>query len=175
MVYFYCDYKDSEKQTVHGFLSSTIVQLCQQEPAFFTTVGKFYESNKDTHRTLRTDELLAILKDNISKLSKTIIIIDALDECAEVEDLITILLEIKAVTSSHVRLLLSSRREANIRKLLAEAEYQIELQGQNVQADIETYVSSHLQQNLSSGKLKLRNPSLEAEIREALIKGSQGM
>ena len=175
LAYFYCDYKDTAKQTLQGFLSSILVQLCNQNPGFFTRIQVVYESQKDCHRALRTDELVEILKMGLPTFNTTLILVDALDECIEAGAFVETLLELKGFLSSNVKVLVSSRREACIVDLLGDTQLQVELQGRYVAEDITTYISSQLQTILQSGKLKLRNPALEFEIKEALISGSQGM
>lgn len=175
LAYFYCDYKDTAKQTLQGFLASTLIQLCNQSPGLFTSIQATYETQKDCHRALRVDELVEMLRMSLPKFHTTLILVDALDECTEVEAFIETLLEVKEILCSDVKILVSSRREACIIDLLGKTQFQVELQGKYVSEDISTYISSQLQKILQSGKLKLRNPALESDIKAALISGSQGM
>ena len=173
--YFYCDYKDTAKQTVQGFLSSILVQLCNQKPNFFTKVQTTYELQKDCHRALRSDELVQILKTSLTVFNRTLILVDALDECTEGGDLIETLGKIRGFQCSNVKILVSSRREGYIIDLLGKEQLQLGLRDTKVVGDIESYITSGLQEMLQSGKLKLRNPSLASEIKSTLIAGSNGM
>ena len=179
-VYFYCDYKDTVKQTLQGFLSSILVQLCNQRSAFFASVQETYKLQKDCHRALRSDEQVQILKSGMdAAFNQTLILVDALDECIEGDDLIKTLCEINLNTSgfllSNVKLLVSSRRESYIIDLLGREQLQLELQDTNITGDIKSYIASQLQAMLQGGKLKLRNPALESEIKTTLVAGSHGM
>ena len=102
---------------------------------------------------------------------------DALDECTEGGDLIETLGEIRGFLFSNVkiRILVSSRREGYIIDLLGKEQLQLELRNTKVQGDIESYITTRLQEMLQSSKLKLRNPGLASEIKSALIAGSHGM
>ena len=177
LAYFYCDYKDIGKQTVQGFLSSILVQLCNQNSGFFKRVQTIYESQKDCHRVLRTDELVQILRAGLAafNFNSILILVDALDECTEGGDLIETISEIKGLPLSNVKVLLSSRREGYITDLLGKERLQLEIKDTNVAGDIESYITSRLQEVLQNGKLKLRNPDLASEIKCALISGSHGM
>ena len=173
--YFYCDYKDAAKQTVQGFLSSILVQLCNQKPDCFTKIQTIYELQKDCHRALRSDELVQILKTSLTVFNRTLILVDALDECTEGGDLIETLGEIRGFQCSNAKILVSSRREGYIIDLLGKEQLQLGLRDTTVVGDIESYITSRLQEMLQSGKLKLRNPSLASEIKSTLITGSNGM
>lgn len=128
LAYFYCDYKDTAKQTLQGFLASILIQLCNQSPGLFTSIQATYETHKDCHRALRVDELVEMLRMSLPKFSTTFILVDALDECTEVEAFIETLFEVKEILCSNVKILVSSRREACIIDLLGKTQFQVELQ-----------------------------------------------
>lgn len=110
----------------------------------------------------------------ISLFESTTIIVDALDEClghaSEVVELLTSLC--KTADDVHVRILLLSRDEVEIRELLG-SNPQLSIAAEN--SDLRLYVGAELEERIRKKKLSIRNPSLKEYIVDRLINGSDGM
>jgi hypothetical protein len=78
VAYFYFDFRN-ERQCMDIMLRSIIWQLHGQSPLSHTALHELYKALK--HGTIQRIDLLGVLKDLLSELGQTYIIIDGLDEC----------------------------------------------------------------------------------------------
>jgi hypothetical protein len=83
MAYFYCDFRDKDKQSCRGLLLSIISQLCTQSSLCCDILSRFYLAHDDGTRKPSDDALMQCLNEMLSLPSESPIylIIDALDEC----------------------------------------------------------------------------------------------
>jgi hypothetical protein len=123
------------------------------------------------------DELLELLRIKIAQLKRLYIIIDGLDEFQKPErdDLFKALSSL-ASYGSNLRLFLASRESlsAELRKIFPSLEH-ISMGCQLAQSDIELYIEGIIQEKLKNQDLTVGDPGLVAEIKEALVKGADGM
>lgn len=121
--YLYCDHANQIKQTNIGLVSSLARQLIEShlydEPnSLFQVAKNFYL--KFEGRSLGHNDYDELLRELIFSLDKTFIVIDALDECAEVDKGYIATREklIKTLSSLPVQLMVTSRNYVAIRDLL---------------------------------------------------------
>jgi hypothetical protein len=102
---------------------------------------------------------------------RTYVIVDALDECTERQDLLVVLYEILRSDSVQVNVLLLSREEEDIKEGIRAA-ISINLECPGIDGDIERHINRCLENDIA-----WRNdPSyVKQEIRDALMKGARGM
>lgn len=120
-IYFYCDFRDSNKVSAAGVYGSLISQLLQAywKDYLPEEFENFYQDN------CQNPPLEVFLKQQLLTLVRTIgrtrIVVDALDECTPSarSDVLETLLEIRKTTS--INLLVTSREEVDIKLLVAEA------------------------------------------------------
>jgi len=88
IVYYYFDYKDSEKQDCHGLLSSLLTQLCAQSHHGFDILSSLYETHLNGVRKPRVVDLIKCLKKVLAFPGQGMvyIIVDALDESSNKND-----------------------------------------------------------------------------------------
>lgn len=120
----------------------------------------------------------AALLDDLTCDRKTFyIIIDGLDEC-EMPERTTLLKFLASVVSicTNVKLLMASREslQDEIRKYFPEFR-RISTGGIGTSADIEAYVSGSIHEKIADGDLRTRDFRICGEIKDALIKGADGM
>jgi hypothetical protein len=81
--FFYCDFRDDDKKTLHRLVSSLLVQLCDHSDTYSTILSEFYSEHGDGSRQASDSALIECLR-NILKhpgQAPVYIIIDGLDEC----------------------------------------------------------------------------------------------
>jgi hypothetical protein len=83
LAFFYCDFRDGEKQELRGVVSSFLVQLYHQSDSYFDILSKFYSEHENGSRPPSDDALAGCLKDllELPGLAPVYLIVDALDEC----------------------------------------------------------------------------------------------
>ena len=118
-----------------------------------------------------------LLKALCRRFERTVIAIDVLDECDDLEGFVNALRDIvnSAEISKHVNILVTSRDELQIdRSLGALATCRVPME-EYVGQDISNYVLAEVETRMRAGVLKIRNVDLKQEITSALIKGARGM
>ncbi len=128
MAYFYCDFRDTEKQDASGLLSSLIIQLAAKSDACCNILSDLY-SNCDAGSWQPGDDVLLDCLEkmlNIEGFPTIYIIIDGLDECPDVSGLVPprervleLLEKLVEFHLSNVRICVTSRPEADIQASLA--------------------------------------------------------
>ena len=80
---YYYDFREEEKQDLHGLLSSVLFQLCGQSYSYYEILSAFYETYHDGAQIPNNDELIRCLKDllKLPGQAPVYLIVDALDEC----------------------------------------------------------------------------------------------
>lgn len=117
------------------------------------------------------------LRQMMASLQDTYIILDALDECAERDELLNDLEKFVSWEDANLRILATSRREQDIEeglKPLSDMRHRINIQSTLVNADISTYVHDRLQVDR---KLKRwhKYPKVQLEIENTLMEKAHGM
>jgi len=171
LTFFYCDGNGKEKKESRYILRSIFRQLLEpfcadSKHPLRARLEQFYRANK--YRSLRASELVAWIK-SISQTFKMVsIIIDGLDECSMPSEIASLLVKCSA---PNIRILATSRPAGEICDEFSKLP-QMELDYALVQADIDTYIDSHLTHDRGLQKIK---SSFKTEIKEKLLKESQGM
>ena len=133
-----------------------------------------YEKHDKLHFPTE-DELLDLLMKLIQSFKQAYIVIDALDECDH-DDYNQLFYVIKTIHSgqlSHLHLLVSSRREKDIVICMKECTaLEICLSAKLVESDIISYVCAAITKQHKFWKW---GPSVQGQIKEALINGANGM
>jgi len=123
MAYFYCDFRDSQKQDAGGLLSSLIIQLAAKSNACSNILSDLY-SNCDAGSRQPGDHVLLDCLEQILKIEglPTIhIIIDGVDECPDGSGLVPprervlrLIEKLVEFDLPNVRICVTSRPEADI-------------------------------------------------------------
>jgi hypothetical protein len=153
MAYFYFDFRDLEKQTLHNLLPSLLTQLSTRSDHFCDILSRFYKTHDHGSRKPSTSMLMACLKDMLTlpDHGPIYIILDALDECPNTsgipsarEKLLSFLKDLVGLQISHLHICVTSRPEIDIRVALEPlTPHPVSLHDQSGQRkDIEDYVRS---------------------------------
>ena len=176
VAYFYFDFRNTECQH-EGMLRSLISQLAVRCTNQSNPLRSLYSSCGDGLRQPKRRELKQTLQDLIQSFDDTFVILDALDELKQREDLLDDIQEIIKWQRGSLHILVTSRREWDIKQTLdplLNENQSIDIQSEMVDKDIRIYVREILQ--TAKGLSRWRNkPEVQDEIEKVLTKNAHGM
>ena len=177
VAYFFFDFNDAEKLTPEHMVRSLIEQLFNSASLTAATLEALFSDCSETNRQPDLDGLLRVLKTIVSEMPLVYFIVDALDECSDIHQLMSVLTICQNWSCPQVHTLLTSRRLRAIEdtiERLAEGRFRIDIQSDLVNRDISTYVHNRLLSD--PGLQRWRNsPNVQEEIRSVLAKKADGM
>lgn len=178
LAYFYFDFNDIEYQDPLKMVKSTMLHLGirnrETERCLNEELREFY----DARQAVTTKLVCEILQKMVEKFKATYIILDALDECAELEwpNLLRVIDGILGCATT--KLLITSRNETQIEEYVRSVDPDkrriIRLQGDGVSDDMRAYIRSRWERDLGPWA-RLKTPERRLEIEEELISKSEGM
>jgi hypothetical protein len=170
--YFYFDFRDQGKQTHQNLITSLLSQLLIAKIGS-QTIHELYARKGQGRQQPHVTELEEALQSVIKNISKTYLILDALDECSDREALLPFIRSLVEQAMGSLNVLVLSRREEDIEHTLNPlSEHQIRLESSLVSPDI----SLHVQDRLNSDFRFLRwPPELRNEVSQILVKKAHGM
>ncbi|KAJ6460847.1 hypothetical protein C8R47DRAFT_118153 [Mycena vitilis] len=146
IAYFYFDFRDDKKQLLQNMLRSIIMQLSGQSPTPYSVLDEKFKSCQGQIFPTYGD-LLAMLDTIISQFTGTYVVLDALDECSELDDLVQFISTLRG-WSRLVHLLVASQPRAIFLKSTAfEGASYVVLGPATTHADILQFVKSELELN----------------------------
>ncbi|PVH67497.1 hypothetical protein DL98DRAFT_296048, partial [Cadophora sp. DSE1049] len=173
IAYFYFDFNDTEKQRHDKFTHSLIEQLAWQSTKALAYLESLFSRYQDGKQQPTQDALEVALQQMLNEFGETFIILDALDECKEREELLSLLQNLTSWGAGNLHVLATSRRERDIEETLESlTTSEICLQSALVDNDIRTHLSERLQ---NDPKLKRWPANVRGEIKDTLMEGAQGM
>ena len=176
VAYFYFDFRNTECQH-EGMIRSLISQLAAQCMNPPNPLELLYSSCGDGASQPKACDIRQTLQDLVEKFHDTFIIMDALDECKEREQLLGDIRDLVKWQLGGLHILVTSRREGDIRVTLdplLNENQNIDIQSEVVDRDIRVYVREILQS--AQGLRRWRNkPQVQDEIEKALTKNANGM
>lgn len=179
LAFFYCSNEDSKRNQPIWALRSILAQLaCHatnlEAPSLLM---ELYESSRKkpdgNDGTLTAKNCVTMLRRVTSQAKETVIIIDALDECEDPDELLLRLQEIEDDNSCRTRLLLSSRMHVKVSKIY-ESCIIVSTPGGN-EADLAFYIRNEVGARKTRRLLDGKRPDLEARLIETLSRQAQGM
>jgi Cdc6-like AAA superfamily ATPase len=171
VAYIYCNYKRRETQTATDLLAAILKQLVQERPLYGEPVATLHKrhANRRTYPSL--DEIRTALNSVLSNYSKAYIIIDALDECTDIDGtpskLLTILRSLQATTNTS--LMATSRFAVRIEQSF-QGLPMLEIRASD--ADVTRFVAGHIHQ---LPKCVQRDVELQTEIQDGIVLAVNGM
>ena len=176
IAYFYFDFRTTESQH-EGMIRSLISQLARQCTNQPNPLVSLYSSCGDGARQPKLCELRQTLRGLVRNFSNTFIMVDALDECKEREQLLADIQDFVEWQLEGLHILVTSRREGDIKAALdplVNVNQNIDIQSDVVDRDIRVYVREILQS--AQGLRRWRNkPLVQDEIEKALTENAHGM
>ncbi|KAK4176463.1 ankyrin repeat-containing domain protein [Triangularia setosa] len=178
LAYFYCDYKDSQKQDPSKLLSTILAMLAKQNSAVFENIQDFFleQFRMGPTFTADFDDLVAEFGTFISNHFRTVVVVvDALDETSPSSwETLTDAFQNLREQCPSLKLLVTSRNELPIARAF-HALPSASIEQSDVADDIQHYVEGEVGTKVKQRKLKLRDPELQNVIVESLVTGSKGM
>ena len=173
IAYFYFDFRDREKQHHENLIQSLITQFSAQCTSSPDALTRLYSQCHDGEQQPAATALLTTLRHIIGGFQHAYIILDALDECTEREDLLAMVGEMVDWKLDNLHLLMTSQKERDIEDCLeSQVSCQINLQQRVVDADIHIHICERLQNDT---RLKKWPMKVQKEIETVLMEGAHGM
>ncbi|KAN0142000.1 hypothetical protein V8E53_000462 [Lactarius tabidus] len=185
MAYFYFDFRDLDKQTLHNLVPSLLTQLSTRSDHFCDILSRVYKTHDHGTRKPSTSMLMACLKETLTLPGHgpIYIILDALDECPNTsgipsarEQLLTFLKDLVGLQLSHLHICVTSRPEIDIRVALEPlTPHPVSLHDQSGQRkDIEDYIRSVVYADSEKAMGRWRDEDKELVI-QTLTERADGM
>ena len=173
VAYFYFNFQNRAEQQFINLLRSLILQLscqCQKLPA---CVGKLHEELRYQRQpNMSSSYLVGILKDVCLEFLDVYIVIDALDECEQYEELVEWVEELANAKDSVLHLLLSSRQTQQFRDLMGPlATAAISVNDSTPANDIQLHIREQLK---NDPRMKKWPTDLHDEIESTLMANVDG-
>jgi hypothetical protein len=173
IAYFYFDFNDSEKQRHDKLTRSLLEQLAWRSTKALACLEVLFSGCQDGNQQPTQGALEHALQQILDIPGETFIILDALDECKDREELLLLLERLISWGAGSLHVLATSRRERDIEESLTPlVTSEICLHSALVNVDIDTHISQRLQ---NDPKLKKWPVNVRGEIKDALMEGAQGM
>lgn len=176
LVYFYFDFNDAEKQRPESMIRSLIVQLSLQCISVPQTLESLYTTCTNGKRQPAQHSLLATLHQVIEGFQETYLVIDALDESSDRNELLANIGKMTSWKDLNLHTLVTSRKEKDIldsMERLADQE-KVCIQSILVNDDICAYVRGRLQTDLRLKRWR-NQPKVQLEIESTLMDKADGM
>lgn len=176
-VYFYFDFNDSQKQDPELMFRSLLRQLLQCLAVTHKDVDALFLSCKNGEKQPSLHELLDVMPKVMRQFTHVYIVLDALDECTQRSELMSMLESVIGWKLDMVHLLLTSRKERDIETSLEshiEKDNIVSLQRDIVNEDISRYVRNRLHEDKALAKWN-KDADIKQEIETALMSRAGGM
>lgn len=156
-------------------METLIASLCRHSQPVLEFVENYSHRFRQTRTKCSLGNLCHVFKQSLAFLDKTYVVIDAIDECSERQDLVD---QLKRLVDGQLplNLFLTSRE---VRDIIVPLESslikQCSLMPNNLSEDISTYISNRLDDHIRKKELRLRDPKLRNEIQDTLCSKANGM
>ena len=175
--YFYFDFNDSTKQYHDKMLRSLIIQLSSNHRSIPEPLLSLFNSCQSGIRPPQTKDLETLLKALIDLYEKTIIVLDALDECEDRQELLNFVESAIGWKSQKLNVVMTSRKLKEFEDFFdakIEERSRHTIQDEKVDDDIRSYVHGKLQNDRSFKRWR-GQPKVREEIVTRLMEKSDGM
>ena len=174
LLYYYFDFNDRQKQTISGCVSSLLLQLAIVTKNF-EDLWSLYVACDYGKRQPRPAEMTETLRNTIGAVPKVYMVLDALDECLELDALLEFIMMLHSSSDLDLRLLSTCRKERNIDEVLDPLKpTKVSLAGSLITQDIQVYVQDRLKTHPRLRKW-CSDQRLQAEINQVLVEKADGM
>ena len=168
VVFLYCNYKDSDRQTTRNMMASILHQLSLQATPAVKELVAMYEKHKHRGSQPSLPEVLVSLRSISNCFQNIFVVVDALDEYAS--DSLDELLEDIQTFSPQAKCFLTSRPN-----LYVDMNDTFHLTIRADVADIEGYLSSSIAHSITLANLVRKEPTLKTQIVESIVEKANGM
>jgi hypothetical protein len=176
VAFFFCDYKSNLSLQLINILGTIAGQIAQQNDDAFGLLQDYYKELHPTRQLSKSpslSSLIDVIQQMGEKFEHVFIIVDGLDECGDETDSVVETLHSLATNQDSLSMALLSRNEQNIRSILEDDFFHIEIAAQK--EDLQLFVAAEIEKRVQSKKLRLKNMSFKDEIIRKLINDADGM
>ncbi|KAF2728034.1 hypothetical protein EJ04DRAFT_569878 [Polyplosphaeria fusca] len=177
VAYFFFDFNDAQKQDAEMMIRSLVCQLSQQCIKIPASLDTLFSSSESGQRQPSAHTLIEALRSMVQELPTIYIVLDALDECTQRDELMELLEAMAGWQLQNLHLLVTSRRERDIEmslKSFVDERSRVCLQSTLVDKDIQRYVRQRLSDDKRLRKWE-KDASMVGQIETALMSGANGM
>lgn len=168
VIFFYCVYAERTEQTLETVLGSLVRQLLRQRGSIPEFIRSKYEQSESPPDY---EWLSMVWHDLVAELDRIFIVLDALDERNEQDDILSLVPVLTAVESK-AHLFLTSRPNSEIKELLADgSSFEIKAQSD----DIRLLLNSELDKRSHLNRLCAKTEGLREEIIDRITARSEKM
>lgn len=164
----FCNCRDREAQSAEIFMANLLKQIIQQKQTVSQEIKDLYGQCERGRPTFTQSTRL--FGHEISQFSQVFVIIDALDETSEHEDIRRLV--ISELQSQPVSLLVTSRYEKSIERVFETA---LRLEIRATPADVQTYVKARIPFESLLARHIQADSSLDEIIVNKIVEKSKGM
>lgn len=176
-VFFYFDFNDNTKQYHDKMLRSLVLQLFSNHQPIPEPLISLFKSCQDGAKPPQTKDLETLLRALIELYEKTFIVLDALDECENRQELLEFIKKAVEWKSEKLNLIMTSRKLKDFEDFFngeLEERSKLSIQNEKVDKDIRLYVHEKLESDLRFKRWR-RQPKVQEEIESKLMEKSDGM
>lgn len=176
LAYFFCDISDMNKRTKRNLLCSLVLNLfaCSQDK---TILEELYAKCKHGLQKPTNSDLCEVLHSYMTRLQKVYLLIDALDECINVEEVLGLVKLIHEWDIISCHLLVTSRKEIPIVHALKPAmPIEVDLSCNNMALAVGNDIEQYIDHMMSSDtELMTWNYQAKELIKVTLMEKGKGM
>ncbi|GES59935.1 vegetative incompatibility protein HET-E-1 [Aspergillus terreus] len=178
VVYFYFDFNDTDKQRAEKMVRSLVKQLSIQCPETPHILSMLFATCEASDRPPTLDELLETMRQLMNSYCDVYMVLDALDECSDREELLDILVRFRDWNVNHLHILVSSRPERSIEEgispHLSDNGHKVAICGELIDEDIRHYIQGRLERDPKLKRWR-KTPDVREEIEHCLMSKARGM
>jgi hypothetical protein len=173
LTYFYFDFNDTGKRDTNSLIRSLITQLSAQCDNIPPPLLDLYLNQPDGTKVIDEANLLGTLRNLILIFHNVYVILDALDESVDCEEILLFINSVHGWDLSRLHLLVTSRQLPDIEESLTDlATEKICLQDSKMKEDIILYIADKLENDKSLSKFP---PDIRLQVQNKLLQGGDGM
>jgi hypothetical protein len=174
MAFIYCNYKESQAQSIEYFLRATARQLIERGKVIPECVSNLYQKHRGKATVPNQEECLHLLQSLCSNSGEVYIVIDSLDECVQKDGKhfwTELILQLKS-SIRNLHLLCTSRHMNDPKGILQNAT-KIEIRASD--ADLHTYIKIKTNSSDNLVDFFKQDPELQQNIITVISSKSDGM
>ena len=175
LAYFYFNFNESPH--CEAMLRSVLVQLSRSKGDLSQPLTSLYSSCQNGMQQPTMDSLLSALRQTVEASGETFVILDALDECENRDELLDSFSNIGTWKINNLHLLVISRKEPDIDECLSgfvADDRKMSIQSELVSSDICAFVQDSLQTNRKLRRWQ-KDLDIQREIEATLTDKADGM
>jgi hypothetical protein len=145
LIYFYFEFYDTEKSKLEALVRSFIAQLQAKRTLTAFVLENLFAQCQDGALQPSLRSLSEALSDMLSSFHTVYIVIDALDECKELDETLQFLHDMQGWKAEYLRIIVTSRNLVDIGASICDLSTDIVcVEGLPIQKDISLYISERL-------------------------------